>query len=320
MSETIVPETLLALAKDDRYLRKCSELLSRVLNSVGLEHHGSVSGWALLLYSLLVVKRTNQTLGMEFMGLKSIASNHALWRTMAIVGLLKVALNYSQNNGLRGQERIRFHQEQRRAMLARSSGVDVQSTTSYWKRITEFLQKTMVELSNIDESPGPHAVLSSSTTSIASWIVKLHLAHYCWTGKWPSFWFTGVSKLSSTRSNTIANKPDTHRWVAVMIGLQAAGGALAWITNHIPHQDQANTVVSPTDIELSSSSSSSLCFICRLPRISPAAASSCGHVFCWNCLYQWTTKKQECPLCRSPCRPQDIIALYNYEPSVATHE
>jgi hypothetical protein len=58
-----------------------------------------------------------------------------------------------------------------------------------------------------------------------------------------------------------------------------------------------------------------VCTICRRDRIHPAAPSSCGHVCCWNCLIQWvSTVRPECPLCRSPCKAQDIIALHNYDP------
>jgi peroxin-10 len=51
-----------------------------------------------------------------------------------------------------------------------------------------------------------------------------------------------------------------------------------------------------------------------MDRHHPAAPSSCGHVFCWNCLMQWvSTVRPQCPLCRAPCRPQDVLPLYNYE-------
>ncbi|KAL3914051.1 MAG: hypothetical protein SGILL_006254, partial [Bacillariaceae sp.] len=58
-----------------------------------------------------------------------------------------------------------------------------------------------------------------------------------------------------------------------------------------------------------------LCTICRTPRKHPAAPASCGHVCCWNCLNQWVINvRPECPLCRAPCKPQEVIALHHYEP------
>jgi hypothetical protein len=69
------------------------------------------------------------------------------------------------------------------------------------------------------------------------------------------------------------------------------------------------------------------CGICRMPcsTSSPLAAPiNCGHVFCWDCLMQWLcpeptssttswsspSRRSECPLCRSPCTPQQVVPLY----------
>ena len=63
----------------------------------------------------------------------------------------------------------------------------------------------------------------------------------------------------------------------------------------------------------SSATSRSTCGICLQKRDSPAAPTSCGHVFCWGCIQHWvSTVRPECPLCRAPARPQDILPLYNY--------
>jgi len=68
-------------------------------------------------------------------------------------------------------------------------------------------------------------------------------------------------------------------------------------------------------LNMSSDNRKSVCTICRRDRIHPAAPASCGHVCCWDCLIQWVSiVRPECPLCRSPCKAQDIIALYNYDP------
>jgi hypothetical protein len=59
-----------------------------------------------------------------------------------------------------------------------------------------------------------------------------------------------------------------------------------------------------------------VCVICRTERRHPAAPASCGHVCCWACLNEWVSNvRPECPLCRAPCRPENIIALHHYEPA-----
>lgn len=59
-------------------------------------------------------------------------------------------------------------------------------------------------------------------------------------------------------------------------------------------------------------SGAKVCNICMNVRTEPSVAP-CGHVFCWKCIIHWTTSIQpECPLCRSPCRGQDIVVLHKY--------
>ena len=55
------------------------------------------------------------------------------------------------------------------------------------------------------------------------------------------------------------------------------------------------------------------CGICMNPRTHPAASIKCGHVFCWDCLQRWMSSvRQECPLCRVPAKPNDVLPLYHF--------
>ena len=57
------------------------------------------------------------------------------------------------------------------------------------------------------------------------------------------------------------------------------------------------------------------CAICLNDRTNPACPKRCGHVFCWSCIQRWLfTVRMECPFCRTPTRPQDIVPLYHYQP------
>lgn len=42
-----------------------------------------------------------------------------------------------------------------------------------------------------------------------------------------------------------------------------------------------------------------------------ASAIPCGHVFCWLCIAGWLRTNRQCPLCRVPCEPQQIVLLLN---------
>lgn len=50
------------------------------------------------------------------------------------------------------------------------------------------------------------------------------------------------------------------------------------------------------------------CVLCLNYMIDPSA-TSCGHLFCWDCIMEWTLERQECPLCRQRCLRQQVIPV-----------
>lgn len=52
------------------------------------------------------------------------------------------------------------------------------------------------------------------------------------------------------------------------------------------------------------------CLICCDTRRN-AAATPCGHLFCWECILKSTRIKPECPACKGPAGPRDITRLRN---------
>jgi peroxin-10 len=357
MATSLVPETLLALIKDERYIQQCQTLLKASLEKLGLADNISSLGLAWLLYSLLVVRRAGKTLGMEFTGLRTSATKsnrNRLWWTMALTACSSMAIHYymfrvdpqqqQQQENLRGSARRRFHEQQRRVMMARASSCNNnldgmltktaakrhQPRRDLLKKLREFLLETIHEISTASsQAGGPHALPGTSMT-FAKWLLKLHLAHFCWTGRFPSWLYRldGVPNLEGDRANhrpnLLANKPESHKLIAMLITLRAMGEAVKWCGCHVAEwivrrqrrQQKEEIGKDSTSLTttrpLSTTTTSTVCAICRLPRIHSAVPSTCGHVFCWSCLQQAVASKQECPLCRAKCRRQDVLMLYQY--------
>lgn len=41
-------------------------------------------------------------------------------------------------------------------------------------------------------------------------------------------------------------------------------------------------------------------------------ATPCGHLFCWQCVAEWTSERSECPVCRANVEPQTLVALQHF--------
>jgi hypothetical protein len=86
-ASNVVPESLLALAKDTRYVEECKMLLLQVLRSILPERREDLldrDAWYLsvILYNLLVILRKGRTLGMEICGLR-YSERIARWKVVA---------------------------------------------------------------------------------------------------------------------------------------------------------------------------------------------------------------------------------------------
>ncbi len=180
-------------------------------------------------------------------------------------------------------------------------------------------------------------------TSLMKWVIRLNLALFYANGKYPSILhrLTGLQiEKKKTNVNIRAERP-TYNIVGLIILVQAAAKLTqgiveisidAWYarkkrieetkpdTHSILNKIEAKVPSSESSekqksAQISTASNGSVhCAICMTERKHPAAPNGCGHIFCWDCIQHWiATVRQECPFCRSPTRPQDVIALYNYD-------
>ncbi|KAG5683664.1 hypothetical protein PVAND_012931 [Polypedilum vanderplanki] len=53
------------------------------------------------------------------------------------------------------------------------------------------------------------------------------------------------------------------------------------------------------------------CILCLEGRIN-LTSTSCGHLYCWNCICDWLKYKSECPICREHLTQSSVIFLQNY--------
>lgn len=75
------------------------------------------------------------------------------------------------------------------------------------------------------------------------------------------------------------------------------------------NKSQKNSSNTPeqNSVSVSSNQKCLLCFSC----ISEPTLTECGHVFCWHCLLEWLSYKQQCPLCKHDIRNNRVIYLHN---------
>ncbi|KAJ8921942.1 hypothetical protein NQ315_008576 [Exocentrus adspersus] len=65
------------------------------------------------------------------------------------------------------------------------------------------------------------------------------------------------------------------------------------------------------NIPISKTTSNKMCVLCSDSIKSPCA-TTCGHVFCWTCIYESLSYQKLCPVCREGISPSRVIFLQNY--------
>jgi hypothetical protein len=389
--ENIVPDSLLALSKDNRYISHISSLISKcfVVSDDNEEENKPVSTFTpeinLLARSICAcyIVKENTSLGLSYMGLGYNVDSPVLYFYGILLSLgpyfveragkngwkeLKQALAkfYSMDKtnlnaekdreALKGDDRRLAFEESRRKMLEASVSKQKHLLVSntietrlvnrpkMTDKVRQIFWKVMQKMAMVDTSMNPIAFEShgsntastnhqhpvSNLSTIFGWIVRLNIALFYASGKYPNLIhrISGlqVKKLSS-HIGMVSQRPD-FKIISFMIFTQLGAKVVKSFTKMLiqyyfersirlqQFKQSIETIVPSANSQQESPNISSkmmTCGICMHTRKYPAAPIGCGHVFCWSCLQHFiSTVRPECPLCRCSASPQEIIILQNY--------
>lgn len=339
--------TLLALAKDARYIDHISTLLQKVVPR--LDTRTSLTGGA-LLYWLSVGRRT---LGMEAVGLEYHSQRRRVG-LLALSLLLTVQISLLQKKSeddpeqLRGEDRRRVFERQRNGLAAgNTAAITTQSRTNDERQIlqkTEWIDyfTTIAQNLLVWDVEGPHSLPQNAIdasqdggemyTRTVLWtrlFMKIILGWYCYKGEGYPTIFHRILRLEQENKSEAGNNlvqstdtklvhaPDT-KLIGLLILLHSGGTALYAITRRLAikyvklFSPTTNGIQFESQPKVDQTQTSRLCGICQQPRLHPACSIKCGHVVCWTCLQSWLLEHPTCPICRVPCEATDVMALHNY--------
>ncbi len=142
----------------------------------------------------------------------------------------------------------------------------------------------------------------------------------------------GIKYVMVRYENAMANQQSgsTYRMLGWLIGIQFAIKLMKWLYKRfrkkergIQSQKENEDSLEVTDresgmkISLESSAANKdsgtqlKCPLC-LEICANKTATTCGHIFCWTCICDWTSEKAECPVCRTSVNPQQLIYLQHF--------
>lgn len=171
-------------------------------------------------------------------------------------------------------------------------------------------------------------VLTSKYTPSLDMVRNLHLALFYMTNSGAKFYqltkrvigfqyYLGHSENDNSGGNAMG-----YEVLGVLLVFQCLFNYYKQITDKLTTETEkssSDTLKSHAkEVDLSDNSvlpfipnESRACVLCLSIMKNPSV-TNCGHLFCWNCIIEWTSEKAECPLCRSFCERQNVLPLRAY--------
>ncbi|KAL4219664.1 peroxisome biogenesis factor 10 [Mactra antiquata] len=117
----------------------------------------------------------------------------------------------------------------------------------------------------------------------------------------------------SLDDNTVSQSFTTLGWITLS---QLTGSSLIGLYKYIKDRTKHSRLINEeeqSDSNESYVSPDRKCSLCLEER-KFSTVTPCGHLYCWHCIHDWCSTKQECPICREKFEPHRIVYLQNLDP------
>jgi len=157
---------------------------------------------------------------------------------------------------------------------------------------------------------------------------RLHLAFFYLSGV---FYHYGKRLLNvryltiryaDSQETSVASPMTTYRILGWMIIVQIVVKVIKWCYGQIKrkshnsqteHNEDSEEGGGKVVLEVEKVDGSGVRCPSCLEECQDAAASLCGHIFCWSCICEWTSEKAECPVCRTSVKPHQVVCLQHFQ-------
>jgi peroxin-10 len=150
--------------------------------------------------------------------------------------------------------------------------------------------------------------------SLVTFLLSLHLALFYLNGRY----YHVAKRLVGVKykfTKRIFEQRPSYQILGLLLMIQLAISTVQALRSRIPtlagSDSAAGGVSAAASAPVPEEISAFKCALCLSERRN-SAATSCGHVFCWDCITEWANSKPECPLCRQKITLQELTAVYQY--------